>query len=186
MKKHYFPMFIDLSDKKVVVAGAGTIAKRRIRALTEFTDHLVVIAPEVNKELKDLEAEGKLTILRKHYEREDIYDASMVIAATNDKKLNHEIYTACKCLGIPVNVCSDKTKCDFYFPTLALNDVFVTGVSTSGRDPKKSRAVVQTLQEHLEARNPAEAPDKNAGKNAEQEDCRGIGAAGQSGGKQCS
>ena len=79
MKKHYFPMFIDLTDKKVVVAGAGTIAKRRIRSLIEFTDHLVVIAPEVNKELKDLEAEGKLTILRKRYEREDIYDASMGI-----------------------------------------------------------------------------------------------------------
>ena len=48
-KKHYFPMFIDLSDKKVVVAGAGTIAKRRIRSLLDFTDHLVVIAPEVNQ-----------------------------------------------------------------------------------------------------------------------------------------
>ena len=64
-KKHYFPMFIDLSDKKVVVAGAGTIAKRRIRSLLDFTDHLVVIAPEVNQELKQLEADGKLTILRK-------------------------------------------------------------------------------------------------------------------------
>ena len=71
-KKLYFPMFIDLSDKKVVVVGAGTIAKRRIRALADFTDHLVVIAPEVNKELKDMEAQGKLTILRKNYEREDI------------------------------------------------------------------------------------------------------------------
>lgn len=160
MKKHYFPMFIDLTDKKVVVAGAGTIAKRRIRSLIEFTDHLVVIAPEVNKELKDLEAEGKLTILRKRYEREDIYDASMVIAATNDKKLNHEIYTACKCLGIPVNVCSDKTKCDFYFPSLALGDDFVAGISTSGRDNKKSRAAVRKMQEYPGLRNPAEASDK--------------------------
>ena len=53
-EKLYFPMFVDLSEKKVVVAGAGTIAKRRIRALTEFTNHLVVIAPEVNRELKEM------------------------------------------------------------------------------------------------------------------------------------
>ena len=33
-------MFVDLTDKKVVVAGAGTIAKRRIRAMLEFTEHL--------------------------------------------------------------------------------------------------------------------------------------------------
>lgn len=45
-EKKYFPMFVDLTDKKVVVAGAGTIAKRRIRAMLEFTEHLTVIAPE--------------------------------------------------------------------------------------------------------------------------------------------
>ena len=64
-KKPYFPMFIDLTEKKVVVAGAGTIAKRRIRSLLNFTNHLTVIAPEVNKELKSLEAEGLLTILKR-------------------------------------------------------------------------------------------------------------------------
>lgn len=149
-EKHYFPMFVDLSDKKVVVAGAGTIAKRRIRSLIEFTDHLVVIAPEVNKELKMLEAEGKLTILRKYYEREDIYDASLVIAATNDNKTNQEIYSACKCLGIPVNVCADKTKCDFYFPSVASTSHLVVGISASGREQKKSRELTEKIRELLE------------------------------------
>ena len=32
----YFPMFVDISHKKVVVVGAGTIAKRRIRTLVDF------------------------------------------------------------------------------------------------------------------------------------------------------
>ena len=108
-------MFVDLTDKKVVVAGAGTIAKRRIRAMLEFTEHLTVIAPEVNPELRTLEEQGKLTVLRKAYEREDLYDAALVIAATNDKKTNEDIYAACKCLGIPVNVCNDRDKCYFYF-----------------------------------------------------------------------
>ena len=31
--KRYFPMFIDLSDKKIVVVGGGNIATRRIRTL---------------------------------------------------------------------------------------------------------------------------------------------------------
>lgn len=123
-RKHYFPMFVDLTDKKVVVAGAGTIAKRRIRTLVKFTDELIVVAPEVNQELKQMQQEGKLTILKKHFEREDIYDAALVIAATNDNKVNQEIYTACKCLGIPVNVCADKTRCDFYFPGIAENEGF--------------------------------------------------------------
>ena len=48
-KKPYFPIFVDLNEKQIVVVGAGTIAKRRIRTLTSFTSHLTVIAPEVNK-----------------------------------------------------------------------------------------------------------------------------------------
>lgn len=149
-RKLYFPMFVDLSDRKVVVVGAGTIAKRRIRVLTEFTNCLTVVAPEVNQELKDLEAEGKLTILKKTYEREDIYDAALVIAATNDKHMNQDIYSACKCLGIPVNVCNDKTRCDFYFPSIAANESLVAGISTSGRECKKARGIVEKIQALLD------------------------------------
>lgn len=159
-KKGYFPMFIDLSDKKVVVAGAGTIAKRRIRTLVEFTDHLVVIAPEVNNELKALEQEGRLTILRKHYEREDIYDASLVIAATNDNRTNQEIYSACKCLGIPVNVYTDKQKCDFFFPTVVSREELVVGISTSSRDRRKAREVTGKIQELFEQAEDAETENK--------------------------
>lgn len=148
-RKHYFPMFVDLTDKKVVVAGAGTIAKRRIRTLVKFTDELIVVAPEVNQELKQMQQEGKLTILKKHFEREDIYDAALVIAATNDNKVNQEIYTACKCLGIPVNVCADKTRCDFYFPGIAANEDFVVGISTSGREQKRTRDISGKIQDLL-------------------------------------
>ena len=51
-KKPYFPLFVDLNEKQIVVVGAGTIAKRRIRTLVSFTNHLTVIAPEVNRELR--------------------------------------------------------------------------------------------------------------------------------------
>ena len=148
-KKPYFPMFVDLMDKKVIVVGAGTIAKRRIRSLTEFTDQLVVIAPEVNHELLDMEKEGKIQILKKKYEREDLYDAYLVIAATNDTKTNNDIYSVCKCMGIIVNVCSDKTKCDFYFPGIAKKENIVVGVTARGEENKKAREVVEKIREIL-------------------------------------
>ena len=142
-------MFVDLSEKKVIVVGAGTIAKRRILSLLTFTNHLVVIAPEINKELKELENTGQLTIRKKKYEREDIYDADIVIAATNDTQINNDIYIVCKCMGIPVNVCSDKHKCDFFFPGIAQKDHVVVGVTASGTDHKKARAVIERIREIL-------------------------------------
>ena len=132
-----------------MVAGAGTIAKRRIRVMLEFTEHLTVIAPEVNPELRTLEEQGKLTVLRKAYEREDLYDAALVIAATNDKKTNEDIYAACKCLGIPVNVCNDRDKCDFYFPGIATCGNTVIGVSTNGREKRRQQALAEQIEQVL-------------------------------------
>lgn len=148
--KPYFPMFVDLSEKAVIVVGAGTIAKRRIRCLIEFTNHLKVIAPEVNKELLDLETEGRLKILKKNYEREDIHGADMVIAATNDHQVNHDIYRICKCMGILVNVCSDKQKCDFYFPGIARRDHIIAGVTASGTNHKLAKRAVEKIRRALE------------------------------------
>ena len=149
-KKPYFPLFVDLNEKQIVVVGAGTIAKRRIRTLVSFTNHLTVIAPEVNRELLDMEKAGMLRIKRKNYEREDIYDADYVIAATNDHQINSDIYSACKCMGITVNVCSDKTKCDFYFPGIAKDGDTVVGITSGGGDhrlaAKISAAVRQILR----------------------------------------
>ena len=44
--KRYFPMFIDLSDKKIVVVGGGNIATRRIRTLLQFTRNITAIEPK--------------------------------------------------------------------------------------------------------------------------------------------
>ena len=147
-KKPYFPLFVDLNEKQIVVVSAGTIAKRRIRTLVSFTNHLTVIAPEVNRELLDMEKAGMLRIKRKNYEREDIYDADYVIAATNDHQINSDIYSACKCMGITVNVCSDKTKCDFYFPGIAKDGDTVVGITSGGGDHRlaaKISAVVRQI-----------------------------------------
>lgn len=147
--KPYFPMFVDLTEKQVVVVGAGTIAKRRIRSLAEFTNHLVVIAPEVNPELNRMEQEGRIAIRRKKYESEDIFEADMVIAATNDHKINEDIYRVCQERGILVNVCSDKKKCDFYFPGLATRENVVVGVTANGSDHKKAKVVSEKIREML-------------------------------------
>lgn len=148
--KPYFPIFVDLTDRKIVVAGAGTIAKRRIRVLADFTEHLVVIAPEVNPELKKLEAAGKITVLRKTCEAEDLEGAALVIAAMSDNKVNQEIHEACKRMGIPVNVCSDRAKCDFFFPSIASGGGVVAGISASGRMHGKARETVDQIQKILE------------------------------------
>ena len=51
----FFPLFVDISEKKIVVIGGGAIATRRVKTLLPFEPQIVVVAPEVTGELEELE-----------------------------------------------------------------------------------------------------------------------------------
>lgn len=89
MEKKYFPIFIDLSGKKIVVIGGGVIATRRVKTLLEFVDDITVIAPQVTSELEQIEKEGKITWIPKAYMGKCIaYD----VQPLNNKILCNEVH----------------------------------------------------------------------------------------------
>ena len=52
MGGYYFPMFVDISTKRILVIGGGKIAARRVRTLLKFAEHIEVTAPEICDEMK--------------------------------------------------------------------------------------------------------------------------------------
>lgn len=148
--KPFFPMFVDLSDKNIVVVGGGRIATRRVKTLLPFTRNIKVVAPKVTMEMMEMSKAGYVQLLTRPVKRSDFAQAYMVIAATNDWKLNDEIYRVCKQEGIYVNISSDREKCDFYFPGIYMQDELVVGITASGMDHKKARRVREEIEEALE------------------------------------
>lgn len=148
-EKKLFPLYTDLTEKKAVVIGGGNIAARRIKSLLDFVGELVVIAPGVQPEIEALAKSGELVWKQKKYEREDLYDADLALAATDDRKVNEDVYSACKCLGILVNTASDQNKCDFHFPGIINYDGVVIGFNAAGKDHKKTRQVREKVEEFL-------------------------------------
>ena len=49
-----FPLFVDLSDRKIRVFGGGAVATRRVKTLLEFGADVPVVASEISSELKIL------------------------------------------------------------------------------------------------------------------------------------
>ncbi len=148
--KPYFPMFIDLSDKNIVVVGGGNIATRRVKTLLSFTRNICVIAPKITMEMMELGKAGFVQLITRPVKRSDFNMAYMVIAATNDRKLNDEIHRICRQEGIYVNVASDREQCDFYFPGIYMQDGLVVGITASGLNHKKARRVREEIQKALE------------------------------------
>ena len=51
--------------------------------------------------------------------------------------------------GITVNVCSDKNKCDFYFPSILQKEETVIGLNSAG-NPAKTKNVRKEMQKWIE------------------------------------
>ncbi|HVI40208.1 MAG TPA: precorrin-6A reductase [Anaerovoracaceae bacterium] len=150
----WFPLFTNISGKTIVVIGAGKIAKRRIETLLKFDCRIKVVAEEAVPEVAEYADEKKLELLLKPYEAADLVGAAYVLAATNEKQLNHEIYEKCKEGDIPVNVADDKEKSDFYFPGIIRKNGVTVGVTAEGKDhglaKKATRAIANCLDRSLQ------------------------------------
>ena len=139
-----FPLFLDLTGKKVVLVGGGTIAARRIGTLRLFGCEIVVIAPSLKSK-----ADG-ITWLPRAYEPGDLEGAFLAIAATDNRQVNHQVGEEARRLGIPVSVADCEAECSFYFPAICTGDDLVAGVVSSGKDHHKTARAAREIRKVLE------------------------------------
>ncbi|MCD8230860.1 MAG: bifunctional precorrin-2 dehydrogenase/sirohydrochlorin ferrochelatase [Clostridiales bacterium] len=144
----HFPLFIDISEKNILIVGGGTIADRRVHTLLPFTENLTLVAPAVTGRLNDLAESGKIRILPRPFEINDLQNRELVLAVTDDENLNREISRLCHERNIPVNVSSDQTLCDFQFPSIVTEGDVVIGINASGKNHhlvKETRMEIEKL-----------------------------------------
>lgn len=140
--KAHFPLFVDLSEKQILVAGGGNIAARRVHILCSFCNKIKVVAPEICGEIKSEPVQYEERI----FMAGDLDGMDLVLAATNDVLVDQEIYSLCKKMKIPVNVASDRQKCDFFFPGIVQDENVVVGITASGKNHTQARLVREKIQ----------------------------------------
>ena len=149
--KPYFPLFFNLEKKDILFVGAGSIGLRRIEALMPFVQRLSVITKETSENLKVLQQEHPgIQVSEKCFEETDLEGRDIVFACTDDRELNGKIAAICKTRGILVNNCSKKEDCDFYFPGILRKEGVVVGVTASGENHGKAKAIREKFQDVLD------------------------------------
>lgn len=131
MSELKFPLFVDLTGRKVLVYGAGKIAARRISVLLRFGAAVTVIAPEIVPELRELQG---LQVEQRAYCPGQMPPAYLVLAATNQLEVNRQITAEARRLGALANNASDHSDCDFYFPAVITAPELSVGVCGSGHN----------------------------------------------------
>lgn len=143
-----YPVMLRLAGKRCVVIGGGAIAERKTLALMESgAGRIEVIAEQVTEKVSQLGQSGRLHIIQRPYETDDIRQASLVIAATNDPMLNARIVREADRCGIWVNSASDGDEGTFVTPAVVRRGDLIVGITTSGASPSLAAKVKEELEQ---------------------------------------
>lgn len=143
----YYPLFLDIRDKKCVIVGGGEVAARKAERLLDCGAKVFVISPKVSPALAALKEKKMISHIDAQYSGDLINGAALVIGATDDEKTNAAISLDARRQGIPVNIVDDPQKCDFILPSLVQRGDLAITIGTGGKSP----ALARHLREELEA-----------------------------------
>ena len=128
-------MFVDLDRQPCLVAGGGNVAARKVQVLRDFGAKVTVIAPDCSEKIMDMASNDKMIeIIKRPFMESDCRGYLLVVAATDDKVLNHDISEYCKNLGIMVNAVDQKDDCSFIFSSY-IKENLVAAFSSGGNSP---------------------------------------------------
>lgn len=146
----YFPIFVNMEGKNIRVFGGGKIAARRVQTLLAFGANVQVTAPQITKKLEYLaQSQGKIVLHYRTFQPGELAGEDFVLAATDNEQVNDAIFRECRQKEIPVNVSSDKEKCDFYFPAIVQEGNITIGITSGGRDHRRVAEMAKKIREWL-------------------------------------
>jgi uroporphyrin-III C-methyltransferase / precorrin-2 dehydrogenase / sirohydrochlorin ferrochelatase len=146
----YFPLFLNLRDRPVLVVGGGAVAARKIELLRSAGAWVTVGAPTLLPELQALVAANELRWRPGEFDRNWLPHNTLIIAATDDRAVNVKVARGAEALNIPANVVDDPELSGFIVPAIVDRSPVIVAISSGGRAPVLARRVRAQLETVLD------------------------------------
>jgi len=146
----YFPLFLDIAGKPVLLVGGGDIAARKYALLADAGAVVTVVSPLLKSELNAAFERGAITWRQREFRADDIDGQWLVIAATNDRGVNAAAADAAQAARIPCNVVDDRELSSFIMPAIIDRSPVQIAVSTGGTSPVLARLIRERLETLLD------------------------------------
>ena len=131
----FYPVCLDISNKKCVVVGGGDVAERKVVRLLECGARVVLVGKTMTPGLREMKDGGNMEHVPADYREEHIEDAFLVIGATDRDDVNQRIYRDSRDRGILVNIVDEPARCNFIVPAVFHREDLLVAVSTGGKSP---------------------------------------------------
>ena len=143
-----YPLFLDLTDQPVTVIGAGKVATRKVRTLLAAGARVTVVSPSATPALRRLKT---IPWLRRRYRRGDLRGARLVVAATDDLRVNEAVCAEARRRRLLVNCIAPPAAGNFIVPSTIHRGGITLAISTGGASPAFAKRLRRDLEQFLRA-----------------------------------
>ncbi|OLC15492.1 MAG: hypothetical protein AUH29_07710 [Candidatus Rokubacteria bacterium 13_1_40CM_69_27] len=145
----YYPIFIEMRDRPVLVVGGGDVAERKVEGLLAAGAAVTVVSPSLTPRLATLAASGRIRHEARPYQPGDLACFALGFVATGDERVNAAVAREGRRRGMWVNAADDPAHCDFILPAVLRRGDLTVAVATGGTSPALARAVREELEVYL-------------------------------------
>lgn len=142
-----FPISLKLQQQPCLIVGGGHIAYRKAVLLAKAGAVIHVIAPEIESSLLEIVVASQGQYIQAPFSPDiQLRNYRLVIAATNYKAVNIQVFEACEAEKILVNSVDDPPHCRFMVPAIIDRSPLVVSIATNGTSPVLSRQIRTQLE----------------------------------------
>ena len=138
-----FPVFLDLTGRRVVVVGGGPVGRRKAQAACAAGAAAVLVDPQAL-------GEPGITHLAEPYHPEHLAGACLVFAAATPE-VNARVVAGAKAAGVWVNSATDPQSGDCLLPAVVRRGRLTVAVGTGGASPALARRIRERLEAEFDA-----------------------------------
>ncbi len=148
-KNELYPIFLKVAELEVLIVGGGNVALEKLSFLLKSSPNakVLVVSRDFDKELMKLTSKFNVSTVKATYSKAALKNKQLVIAATNNKEINKQIYADAKSENILINVADTPALCDFYLGGIVTKGNIKVAISTNGKSPTLAKRLRQFFEE---------------------------------------
>ena len=143
----YYPIYLDLQARPVLVVGGGAIAEGKAEQLLSAGAKVTVVSPTLTERLRELSERGEIVYSPREYEESDLDGVALVISATDNQPVNEAVALAARARNLLYNIVDQAPLCNFITPALVTRGELQITISTGGGSPSVAQLVKRQIGE---------------------------------------
>jgi precorrin-2 dehydrogenase/sirohydrochlorin ferrochelatase len=145
-----YPIFLKLQNLQVLIVGGGNVGLEKLSFMLKSSPNanVEVVAPRFLSELKTLaKNHPSVKLTYKKFNRWMLRKRNMVIACTDDLKVNKRVYDLCRKRYLICNIADTPPLCDYYLGGIVTKGNVKIAISTNGKSPTTAKRLREFFEE---------------------------------------